>query len=246
MTATAIKEILASAEALTEAGKYEGALELLASAIAEHGDDARLHTARGWALENLGPEYLAEAADAYRAALAADPHEMWAKEGLANVSAGLGDGDRAAALWREVVAEADARVDVEPDLLEVEGWSLYRLGRLAEAIEVFDRAVHELDGRVPVRFDLGLTLLAAGAPVDAVGAYVDGIERVTAEPPASRIGPIRVALDDLEAGIAQLPPGAVAIGQDIRARLLAELWQAEHDVKPSTDAGGTDLAEALS
>jgi Flp pilus assembly protein TadD len=227
VSATGIDAALACAEALTESGDYRGALEVLGSALDEYGDFTRLHTARGWALENLGPEHLAEAGEAYRAALAGDPSELWAKEGLANVSAGLGDDDEAVALWREVVAETGARAGDQPELLEIQGWSLYRLGHFTEAIDVFRRAVRELNGRVSVRFDLGLALLAIGDRVASVEAYVDGIERLTANPPASRIGPIRVALDDLETGFEVVPPDVVAVGRDIRARLLTELWRAE-------------------
>jgi tetratricopeptide (TPR) repeat protein len=243
VSATSIEAILASAETMTEAGDYRGALEVLTSALAEHGDDAGLHTARGWALENLGPESLPEAAAAYRSALAADASELWAKDGLANVSAGLGDHDEAVALWREVVAEAYARAGDQPELLEIQGWSLYRLGQLTEAIDLFRRAVRELHGRVSVRFDLGLALLANGDPVASVEAYVNGIECLTANPPASRIGAIRVALDDLESGFEVVPADVVAVGHDIRARLLTELWRAEHEVDAIT-TGDTDVVEA--
>ena len=54
-----------------------------------------MHTARGWALENLGVDGLAGARDAYGRALELDPTALWAKEGLSNVYRRMGDIDEA-------------------------------------------------------------------------------------------------------------------------------------------------------
>ena len=69
---------LGRAEALSDAGEYAAALEELDAAFDSEPQNAAVFTARGWALENLGPERLGEARLAYEAALRLDPSAMWA------------------------------------------------------------------------------------------------------------------------------------------------------------------------
>ena len=96
---------LGRAEALSEAGEYAAALEELDLALTTEPVNAAVYTARGWALENLGPERLQEARAAYEDALELDRTAMWAKEGLSNVMRRLGHAREADRLCEEVVAE---------------------------------------------------------------------------------------------------------------------------------------------
>src|SRR3954470_36119 len=85
-----VAEGLGRAESLSEAGEYAAALQELDAVLLDGGASAEVHTARGWALENLGPERLPEARSAYECALRMDPGALWAKEGLANVLRRMG------------------------------------------------------------------------------------------------------------------------------------------------------------
>jgi Flp pilus assembly protein TadD len=162
MTKGPVAAGLGRAEELSEAGEYEAALQELDRQLTEHPLEPAVHTARGWALENLGPTGLPEARDAYRRALELDPAALWAKEGLSNVYRRMGEADEANRLAREVIEEGTLRCDKEIDLLELVGWCQLRLGEYASAVATLRRAL-ELDGRwTAVRFDLALALICAG------------------------------------------------------------------------------------
>src|SRR5262245_20129894 len=111
-----VAEGLGRAEALSEAGEYAAALHELEAAVLQEPSNPAVHTARGWALENLGPERLAEARAAYESALELDPSAMWAKEGLSNVLRRMGNRRDADRLSLEVIEEGRRRCDHEEDL----------------------------------------------------------------------------------------------------------------------------------
>jgi len=52
---SAISGALQQATDLADAGRSTEAIDVLARAIDRHGDFAELHTAQGWALENISP-----------------------------------------------------------------------------------------------------------------------------------------------------------------------------------------------
>jgi tetratricopeptide (TPR) repeat protein len=224
-TTTELDETFARAERLCDAGDYASALDLLDDLVRRAPDDARFHTTRAWALENLGPECLAEARDAYREAIRADPSALWAKEGLSNVLRRLGETKEAEALCREVVAEARSRVaeartrgERDADLLELLGWCEYRLGLLEDAEATFRGALDIDEGLVAVRFDLALTLLCAGDHAGALIEYLDGVRRAMEHPELVR-GLIGVAMDDLDEALIERPELS-ALPETCRARDL--------------------------
>src|SRR3990170_7843130 len=120
-------DALARARALADTGDHGAALTEAERAIALEPDLAEAAAARGWALENLGPERLTDARDAYAEALRLDPENLWAKEGLSNVLRRLGRSAEADALCVEVVEGARRRPANDPELLETRGWCEYRL-----------------------------------------------------------------------------------------------------------------------
>jgi tetratricopeptide (TPR) repeat protein len=200
-----VAEGLGRAEALSEAGEYAGALAELEIALLEHPGNAAVHTARGWALENLGPERLRDARGAYEVALELDPGALWAKEGLSNVFRRMGSIDEADRLCREVVAEGFERADEELDLLELVGWCQLRLGRAHDAVATLRRAL-ERDGRwIAVRFDLALALLCAGDRSRSFLEYSRGVHQAVNGGVERLRGVVRVALDDLEESLAERP-----------------------------------------
>jgi tetratricopeptide (TPR) repeat protein len=196
---------LGRAEALSEAGEYAAALTELDDAMRAGEETAAVHTARGWALENLGPQRLADARGAYEMALALDPGALWAKEGLSNVFRRMGDAAEADRLCREVVEEGLARADLELDLLELVGWCQLRLGHVRDAVETLREALQR-DGRwIAVRFDLALALLCAGDRSRSFLEYSRGVHQAVNGGVERLRGVVRVALDDLEECLAERP-----------------------------------------
>jgi tetratricopeptide (TPR) repeat protein len=219
MTKGPVAAGLGRAEELSDAGEYEAALEELDRQLSEHPFEPAVHTARGWALENLGPTGLPEARDAYRRALELDPTALWAKEGLSNVYRRMGDADEANRLAREVIEEGTLRCDREIDLLELVGWCQLRLGEYASAVATLRRAL-ELDGRwTAVRFDLALALICAGDRGRAFLEYQRGVHQAVNGGVERLAGVVRMGLDDLEECLAERPALA-ATREAIAARDL--------------------------
>jgi tetratricopeptide (TPR) repeat protein len=219
MTKGPVAAGLGRAEELSDAGEYAAALEELDRQLSEHPLEPAVHTARGWALENLGPTGLPEARDAYRRALELDPTALWAKEGLSNVYRRMGDADEANRLAREVIEEGTLRCDKEIDLLELVGWCQLRLGEYASAVATLRRAL-ELDGRwTAVRFDLALALICAGDRGRAFLEYQRGIHQAVNGGVERLAGVVRMGLDDLEECLAERPALA-ATREAIAARDL--------------------------
>jgi tetratricopeptide (TPR) repeat protein len=219
MTKGPVAAGLGRAEELSDAGEYEAALQELDRQLTEHPLEPAVHTARGWALENLGPTGLPEARDAYRRALELDPTALWAKEGLSNVFRRMGEADEANRLAREVIEEGTLRCDREIDLLELVGWCQLRLGEYASAVATLRRAL-ELDGRwTAVRFDLALALICAGDRGRAFLEYQRGVHQAVNGGVERLAGVVRMGLDDLEECLAERPALA-ATREAIAARDL--------------------------
>ena len=205
MTKGPVAEGLGRAEALSEAGEYAAALQELDRVLLDGGTSAEIHTARGWALENLGPDRLPDARASYESALRMDPSALWAKEGLANVLRRMGmtrDADR---LCEEVIVEGRARANEELDALELVGWCQLRLGRADDAVETLSDALQR-DGRwIAVRFDLALALLCAGERSRAFLEYSRGVHQAVNGGVERLRGVVRVAIDDLDESLTERP-----------------------------------------
>jgi Flp pilus assembly protein TadD len=205
MTKGPVAEGLGRVEELSEAGDYEAALQELDRQLRNHPLEPAVHTARGWALENLGYEGLPAARDAYVRALELDPRALWAKEGLSNVHRRMGDAHEADRLAREVIEEGMPRCDEEIDLLELIGWCQLRLGDYQEAVTTLRKAL-ELDGRwTAVRFDLALALMCVGDRGRAFLEYQRGIHQAVNGGVERLRGVVRMGLDDLEECLSERP-----------------------------------------
>jgi tetratricopeptide (TPR) repeat protein len=219
MTKGPVAQGLGRVEELSEAGRYEAALEELDRQVVEHPFEPAVHTARGWALENLGLEGLPAARDAYARALELDPTALWAKEGLSNVYRRIGDVEEANRLARAVIEEGTPRAEKEIDLLELIGWCQLRLGLYRESVETLRRAL-DLDGRwTAVRFDLALALMCVGDRGRAFLEYQRGIHQAVNGGVERLRGVVRMGLDDLEECLAERPALA-ATREAIAARDL--------------------------
>lgn len=205
MTKGPVAEGLGRVEELSDAGHYQAALDELDRQLAEHPNEPAVHTARGWALENLGTAGLAGARDAYARALELDPTALWAKEGLSNVFRRMGDIEEANRLAKQVIEEGAPRAGKEIDLLELVGWCQLRLGLYPEAVATLRRAL-ELDGRwTAVRFDLALALMCEGDRGRAFLEYQRGIHQAVNGGVERLRGVVRMGLDDLEECLAERP-----------------------------------------
>jgi len=205
MTKGPVAEGLGRAEALSDAGQYAAALDELDATMRAEPTNAAVHTARGWALENLGPERLMDARVAYEEALRLDPGALWAKEGLSNVLRRIGMVQEADQLCEDVVQEGQRRYEQEEDLWELVGWCQLRLGRYEEAVETLSEALTR-DGRwIAVRFDLALAMLCAGLRSRAFLEYSRGVHQAVNGGVERLRGVVRVALDDLEESLAERP-----------------------------------------
>ena len=199
-------ELLARIDHITElsdAGDHEAALRLADEVIAADPTRAAAHTARAWALENLGPEHLVRARQAYEEAIRLDPTELWAKEGLATVLRKLGRSQEADALCREVIAEAEPRAEDDAEMLELLGWCQHRVGLHEEAVVTFRRSLSLDPDQPAVRFDLALALLHTGDGRAALAEYVACLALADSGRRGSVDGLAAVALEDLETAIAE-------------------------------------------
>ncbi len=205
MTKGPVAKGLGRAESLSEAGEYAAALHELDALLLGGPASAAVHTARGWALENLGSERLPDARAAYESALQMAPGALWAKEGLSNVLRRMGLVEDADRLCEEVIEEGLARADKELDLLELVGWCQLRLGRYDDAVATLREALAR-DGRwISVRFDLALALLFDGERSRAFLEYSRGVHQAVNGGVERLRGVVRVALDDLEETLNERP-----------------------------------------
>ena len=206
MTKGPVAEGLGRVEELSEAGRYEAALEELDRQVAEHPNEPAVHTARGWALENLGAAGSpARGTRTARAEL--DPARAVGQgRSLERVPAdGSMSGGRPVAPRRSSRRGSRA-LEEEIDLLELIGWCQLRLGLYPEAVATLRRAL-ELDGRwTAVRFDLALALMCEGDRGRAFLEYQRGIHQAVNGGVERLRGVVRMGLDDLEECLPSAPP----------------------------------------
>ncbi len=212
------RRALERARGLSDEANYVDALREIENALDVDATNFEALAAKGWALENMGPERLPDARHAYASAQALQPEDLQARAGLANVVRRLGDHAEAARMFEQIEAAAEARMSAEPDLIELVGWCRYRLGRYGDAASIFEAALSIDEDWVSVRFDLALTLLCLGRVEEATVSYADCLAR--ARKRRDRRSLIHVALDDLREAIAERPP--LAASQAVQ-RLLEAL-----------------------
>jgi Tfp pilus assembly protein PilF len=189
-------QLIEQGEAFNESGAYREALEALELAIEANPDSGRAFVARAWALENLGPEYDAEAQAAYEKAVALDPTNPWALEGVGHRLELDGNVEEAKRLYRKAIS-TNVGSD-NPDVLEIVAWCHHRLGEEEDAERAYRQALAIAPQRSATRFDLALTLFMLGrdaegrAEAEAALGTLEGVDQTV------RRTTIQVALDDLD------------------------------------------------
>lgn len=211
---------------LTELADYATAAETAARATELEPNNALAHTIHAWALENLGEEHLDEARSIYEAAISLDASASWPRTALADLHHRAGRNGEAERLYRNVAEEVSETLGERPRSLEFRGWSLYRLGRVDEAIESFHASLERVPGRISVLFDLALSLLVNGQPDEASESYAAAVEAVRTADVRRRRAPLTVAAEDLEEAISSHPtiaelPGTAAVRELLRLELVA-------------------------
>jgi tetratricopeptide (TPR) repeat protein len=209
---------------LTDLADYAAAVEASVGAIRLDPNSVLAYTVRAWALEGLGDEHLEEARSAYEMALQLDATAPWPRTAIADLLRRTGSREEADRMYRAVADDVVDSPDTRPRSLEYRGWSLYRLGRLDEAIAAFRASLTQAPGRISVLFDLALALLVDGRSDEATEAYTSAIEAVRAVDVRRRPAPLSVASEDLDDAISSHPDvaGHPATAM-IRERLHREL-----------------------
>ena len=229
-------ELTRRAWELTDLADYAAAVETTTGAIELDPNCALAYTVRGWALEGLGEEHLDEARSAYEMALQLDTTAPWPRTGVADLLRRTGSREEAERLYRAVADDVVDPSDARPRSLEFRGWSLYRLGRLDEAIAAFHASLTRAPGRLSVLFDLALTLLVDRRSDEATEAYAVAIEAVRAADMRRRLAPLAVASEDLDDAISSRPDVAgLPATATIRDRLRRELGSLGTADAPSSD-----------
>lgn len=219
-------ELIQRACELTDLADYATAAETAVRAIELEPNNALAHTIHAWALENLGEQHLDEARSIYEAAISLDATASWPRAALADLHHRAGRKGEAERLYRDLAEEISESLGDRPRSLEFRGWSLYRLGRLDEAIQSFHASLERVPGRISVLFDLALSLLANGKADEASEAYAAAVEAVHTADVRRRRAPLTVAAEDLEEAISSHPmiaelPGTTAIRQLLHLELTA-------------------------
>ena len=221
---------------LTDLADYAAAVEASTGAIRLDPSCSLAHTVRGWALEGLGEEHLDEARSEYEMALHLDATAPWPRTGIADLLRRTGRPEEAERLYRAVADDAMDPADVRPRSLEFRGWSLYRLGRLDEAIAAFHASLTQAPGRISVLFDLALALLVDGRSDQATEAYGSAIEAVGSGDVRRRLAPLSVASEDLDDAVSSHPDLAgLPATAAVRERLHRELSSLHTVDAPPTD-----------
>jgi len=232
-------ELTRRAWELADLADYAAAVDAAAGAIELDPTCALAHTVRGWALEGLGEEHLDEARSAYEMAMALETTAPWPRTGFADLLRRSGNAEEAARLYRAVADDPLDPADERPRGLEFRGWSLYRLGRLDEAIEAFRASLAQAPGAISVLFDLALSLLANGRTDEATATYDEAIEALQERDAIRRLTPLTVASEDLEDAISTRPDlAALSVTAAIRERLRRELVALHPGEAPPTDPSG--------
>jgi Tfp pilus assembly protein PilF len=175
----------------------------LERAIEADPNSARAFVARAWALENLGPEYNADAQAAYEKAVALDPSDPWALEGVGHQLEVDGNREEARRLYRKAI---EVRAGSEnPDVLEIVAWCHHRLGEEDAAERIYRQALEVAPGRGATRFDLALTLFMLGRDEEALAEAETALAGLESLEPEVRRATVQVALDDLEEVLMMYP-----------------------------------------
>ena len=218
-------DLIRRASELNDLADYAEAAETSARAIELDPDDALAHTVRAWALENLGGQHVDEARSVYETAIALDATAPWPRTALADLLHRTGSRDEARSLYRDVAADPVESLADRPRRLEFRGWSLYRLGRLDEAIQTFHASM--AGARTDLRAVRPRPFPARdGRPDEASQAYGTAVEAVRAADAAPPTRAAHVAIEDLEEAIEAHPdiaalPSTPAIRDLLRRELRA-------------------------
>jgi tetratricopeptide (TPR) repeat protein len=211
---------------LSTIGEFEVAIGVLERARAANRRDKELAPELGWAYSNLGPPYRRASLEAWRRARRQSGDAAWLLKGEANILRSQGRTAAANKLYERAIERMMASTDeTEFDKLWFRGWCEYAMDHYDLAIPYFVRATTIPHTRASGdRFDLALTLLAAGREADAEVEYRRSIDELDRVPDRLRQrGLLCVAVADV-AELSEIRPHVAAMAS--MPRLMEALARA--------------------
>lgn len=195
-------------KALADLGRFEEAVTDLKHSLDLNPAEARTHWALAGVMETLGD--LPGAQMHYESALARDASNPEIRIDLAWVSSEQKNYD-------DAITHSQIAMKIYEEERNTEGiaraawslgWEFYRAGKIDESIRASKKALDSDPKLAPVRFNLGLALLANGKVRDARKQYEEGIKFL------DDINDLQIhAINDLREAIGKSPklPGAASI-----------------------------------
>ena len=163
--APALRDVLDRAISAHRAERYEEALRAYTAYLAARPDDAGIWTNLGALYRTLKAHDLALAAQERAHRL--DPGAISIRRNLANILTDTGQGERAAAIRRDLVAEGDG----DPELRAMIGKALRSAQRYDEGVEALRELLADHPDHAEGRVQLALTLLARGDYAEGFEAF---------------------------------------------------------------------------
>lgn len=162
---------------------------------------------------------LEEALARARALRALYPNDLTVGAELGECLWSAGQTDAARGVFADLVTRLERRVHLDPDEMNLRGWTLFRLGRTGEAAEVFLRTLRKTDQRAEVLVNLVLVSFADRDLREARILERRALEELAHLSPASQRGMLTATVRDLDSIDARLEPAERAAAADLAVRL---------------------------
>lgn len=196
---------LFQAEVYCDIGNFNAAIEVLNKAIKVNSKDSQLWGLKGWALQSLGKDRVAEMLEAYQNAIELNPENLWLKAGYGDALYIDGRKDECEVVYRSVIEKARDQSVKDRGTLSLIGWCYFRVGKYPEAVQAYNEVLALNPNGISDQFDLALSLLCNGQHDLALREYQRGLDMAQSKPPLRQIGLISIALDDLRVTVKAVP-----------------------------------------
>jgi len=205
---------------LSDVGRFEEAIAAARKA-AEALQESWIFTLLGWALENAGEGNGQAAYEAYRRAHEIDPSDLWNLKGMGSALRLAGRREESRKAFREVIEAIHARTEKGENTTSLLAWCHYGVGEYDEAIRLYLASLSVTSPLASDRFDLGVTLVAAGRHGMALDCYRRAIEESKAKHVWRQRGMLHVGLWDLvevlrDPTVPEADSGVEEVGQSFR------------------------------
>jgi tetratricopeptide (TPR) repeat protein len=189
-----VRALTIKSHVLCDMGAWNQAVAIAQKATKGPRRDTAAYQILGWALEHQDTPELALAA--HRRAVRIDKTNLWSRKGCANALYLLERYEDARNEYARIIERMPTRANPEWDVLSLRGWCLYRLGRAAEAVEHYNKALRRADATTGLYFDMALALLALDERRAADMVFRYGLSSLEARPLLRARGLLSVAAYD--------------------------------------------------